>query len=246
MRVRQPVTALVVVAGLFVAACDGDPGEGAREPDPAEEQARIDQEAVEAAQLRAADLDGEWEERPATEAEIPESQRRIADCLGEDPEVLYPTDEPQSKSPTFTSPEDQEVSSEVDVAPTLDAASARFDALTSRRAGDCIGAELQRYLEEDDPFQGQPVAVGDVTIDRLPVDDVGEESTAFRVSVPLAAGGNEVAVHLDYVLARAGRALISVRASSLFEPFPADELQQLAGRVVDRIDDDALSEALGG
>ena len=239
MRVREPLTALVLVAGLLTGACDGD--EAPTRPDPAEESARADQDAVAGAQLRASDLEGEWEERPATEADIPESQRRIARCLDEDPEVLYPVDEPQSKSPTFTSPTDQEVSSEVDVAPTVEAATTRFDALTSRRAGDCIGSELQRYLEEDDPFQGQPVEVGEVTVERVATDDLGEESTAFRVSVPLAAGGTEVAVHLDYVLARVDRALVSVRASSLVDPFPPEELARLADRVVDRIDEDALT-----
>lgn len=242
MRVSVPLTALLVVA-VLLGGCEGaDEGDAGDAADArTEARFRADQAVAEDARLRASDLGDEWEANPATDRELPESQQAIAGCVGEDPDVLYPDDQPRALSPTFVSPDDRELSSQVDIAATVEVADVRFGHLTSPKAIDCIGAELQRYLEEGDAFEGQDVEIGEVQVRRLDVDGVGSESTGFRVSVPLAAEGNEVEVHLDYAVARVGRALVSVRASSLVDPFPTDVLGGLTDVVVDRIDEEAVT-----
>ena len=221
----------------MTAACTDEP---APEPD-LEDAARVaDQAAADAVVLEDGDFGPEWERLPPSGGQRPRSQRAVARCLGVERGLLYPEDEPAADSKVFLSPEDQEVSSRTVVAPTEEAARERFDLLASVEARECLAEELQRYLEDEDPFPRQDVDIGEVRVVSRRVPDLGEESAGYRVSVPLTAEGGEVEMHVAHVLVRVGRALVTVQATSLFDPFPADALSQLAGAVVDRVDEDVV------
>jgi hypothetical protein len=224
------------VGALLAAGCTD---EGASEPKRA--SADPDQEVADAAVLDEGDFGPEWEQLPPSGGERPRSQRAIARCLGEEPEVLYPRGDPSADSPVFVSPEDEEVSSRTVVAGTEDAAMRRFELSASIDAQDCLAEELQRYLEDEDPFPRQDVEIGDVRVVPRPDPDLGDESVGYRVSVPLTAEGGEVEMHVIQVLVRVGRALVTVQATSLSDPFDDAALAQLAGTVVDRIDEPAVS-----
>jgi hypothetical protein len=127
------------------------------------------------------------------------------------------------------------------VASTEQRARRRFDVLTSTDARDCLAEELQRYLEDEDPFPRQTVEIGDVQVVAQRIPDMGDESVGHRISVPLVASGGEVEMHVSSVLVRVGRALLTVQATSLVDPFPDDVLAQLAGEVVGRVDEDAVA-----
>ena len=200
-----------------------------------------DQAVADSAVLDDGDFGREWEQLPPAGGQRPRSQRAIARCLDQDPDVLYPSDEPTADSPVFVSPDDQEVSSRIFLASTEQRARRRFAVLTSTDARDCLAEELQRYLEDEDPFPRQTVEIGEVQVVGQRVPDMGDESVAYRISVPLTADRGEVDMHVSHVLVRVGRALLTVQATSLFDPFPGDVLAQLAGEVVARVDEDAVS-----
>lgn len=238
VRSRFDVVALaaLVLVLVLAGACTADD-----RPEADQGGARAtDEAAADAAVLEAGDFGPEWEQLAAEPGERPRSRRAVARCLGEDPDVLYPDREPAAESPVFVSPTDQEVSSRVAVAPTERAAMRRFRVLTSADARGCVADELQRYLEDGDPFPQQRVEIGAVRVTPVPVPDLGDDAEGHRISVPLTADGGRVDLHVTHVLVRVGRALVTVQASSLFDPFPPEVLAQLAAEVLGRVDEDAV------
>lgn len=198
-----------------------------------------EQAAAEAAMLVLDDFVSGWQETPADaedEAAQAERQATMAACLGVDTADLYRPDAPQADSPTFVSQADEQVSSSLNVAPSVDDAAFRFATLTSDEAFACIASAIQETLATGDAFAGADVQIGEVTVNRLSVAPVGDESTAARTTMPLVIEGTALEFYFDNFLIRAGRALISVEAQSPVQPFPIADLELLGGLVFDRVD----------
>lgn len=248
MRIRRILAGLLSLS-LVVAACGDDDATSADDaettttsttaaPDDAASTGD-DQSIAESALLQLSDFPDGWQEQPPDEDEVDdtESQQRIADCIGVDYERIYGEDA-DADSPTFASPEGAEVSNSAGVEASEEEAAFAFETLSSDTAIDCIAQEFQNFLAERAPTDG--VEVGEVSINRMSFADQGEESAAYRVTVPLVANGQEVDVYVDIVVARVGRGGVTVQALSIFEPFPTEDLARYTEIAVDR-----LTQALG-
>lgn len=260
MHVGRRMVALVAVAALAVAAC-GDDDEATTDLDPGTEETdtgadekatdedteaddTVDDEALAAmASFQRDDFPETWTEAPADPSDDEDDDAQhaaMAECLGEDVETLYPDDEVEVTSPTFTSPDDQDVESSVSVDDSADEAEFRFATLTSPEAISCIGQTLEAKLAEDGGF-GAGVEVEGFSIDPLEFTSVGDDSAAYRTTISITAEGSSIDVYLDIVLARIGRVLFSGQVTSVGSPFPTADFEGIVTTAVDRIDEDAAA-----
>lgn len=253
MRAQRAVACMAVVIAL-AGACggddDGDSTSGSPEPtsgqsaddDPRTESERqADQDAAEAMLLTLDDFPSGWQEEPADDEEASEEedeaiQADLAECLGIDPEDFDP-DNPSATSPTFTSPDEKEVSVDVAFAPSAEAAAVAFETLSDDATPGCYGDALQSWLEGAAFEEGLPegVEVGDVTASPLSFAALGDESSAFRVTLPVSAEGVTVDLYLDIVFARVGRIGIEGTFDSQFSPFAEADAAALMQTVIDRV-----------
>lgn len=70
---------------------------------------------------------------------------------------------------------------------------------------------------------------------------MGDDSAAFRLTVPLASQGVDVDLTIDVVMVRVGRAGITTTFQSTFSPFDSAEAARLTQLVVDRIPADVAA-----
>ena len=194
---------------------------------------------AESAVLMIEDFPPGWEEGPVeSPSDDPEIEAGIAECLDVPVDELYP-DNPQATSPTFISPQDEEVSSHVAVTPSPEDAQRAFERLSGDGVPGCYAqaAEvllMQSMLSSDDVPEG--LDVGEVTFNRLSTDQIGDESIAFRTTVPFEYQGFESQVELDIVLARVGRVGINMSFQSAGTSFDSEEARQLTEAVVARVE----------
>jgi hypothetical protein len=84
---------------------------------------------------------------------------------------------------------------------------------------------------------GTGVSVGRVQVSARDVDELGDGSTAMRITLPIRAEGEGGTFFIDIVLVRQERAIGMLSTLIFGEPAPDDVLQQLAERVADRLDE---------
>jgi hypothetical protein len=108
-----------------------------------------------------------------------------------------------------------------------------FADLEAAFAGECIGDGLKASLEEAAADPG--LVVGDVSSERLPALDVGDEATAYRLIAPLEVDGEQLPVHIDMTVLRDGRVIGGVFTFQAGSPFPDEERIRLTRLVADRM-----------
>lgn len=211
------------------------------EPDDEEpdDDSEDDQAIADGALLTLSDFPSGWTEKTddddRDEAKEEEQERAIAECLGVDYERLY-GDDISAESPTFVSPDDEEVSNTAGLEDTEEDAIFVMETLASDDAARCFAEVFQKLIEDEE--MGEGVEVGAVSFDRLSLrDDLGDESNGFRVTIPIAADGMEVDAYLDVAVARVGRGGITVQTFSMFTPFDTAELERYTELAADRLRD---------
>lgn len=210
---------------------DTDPSE----PDPVTSDngaVEADRQLAERAILRLDDFPPGWQERVTQDEADEESQARIAECAGYSFEALYGGGE-QADSPTFVSPQDQEVRSSATVHATDDQAARRHGAITDPGTIDCIADEMGRAAALAGVQEGFEVL--DLEINRLSTSEFGNETYGYRIMVELSSRGMTVPVYFDIVGVRVGRVGVTVQASSTFSPYFIQDLEDHVETVVSRI-----------
>jgi hypothetical protein len=253
MRAPRTLACVAALIALTAAACGGDDdddgsgsgttepagGQGAEDDPRTESERQADEDAAEAMLLTLDDFPAGWQEgetdEDEEEEEFEELQADLADCLGVDPDELNP-DNPTATSPSFTSPDDEEVSVEVNFTASTEAANRGFELLNDDATPGCYGEALQAVIEETAAQEGLPEGVefGDTTFNRLSFDRLGDDSLAFRITLPVSAEGVDVDLFFDVVFARVGRIAIEGSFQSVFAPFDEEQAAELMRTVIDR------------
>jgi hypothetical protein len=232
-------------AALLLASCGGDDGgDGDAVDDPRTAAELVaDQAAADAAQMVLDDFPTGWEAEPRDDddEDDEEEQAKLAECLGIDAALLDAA-ATHSKSDTFTS-DDLEVEVNISVQPTLDLATEAMGALSTPETLECYRTSLQQVFDdlmsEPEGEQGRPDAVGAITVESLAVGELGDQSFAFRVTVPITLDDQTADIYFDIVGVRSGRATASINFQSVVLPFDEDLQRELAQTLADRLPSDA-------
>src|SRR5262245_29665708 len=102
------------------------------------------------------------------------------------------------------------------------------------RSNETLGCLERLFRRKATPPDRPGTQVGQLTIDRVEVPAVGDETTAYRVTLPFTAGGRHLAFHVEAVLVRVGRITILAQFSTEGEPFDLAEAARLTRIMADR------------
>ncbi len=242
--------ALLVIALVLVGACsdDGDDRAGEDETTTTEQDSEgdaggaEDQVIADEAVLTLDDMPTGWEVAPAedeeeAQAEEDELDEAFAECLDIDVSEL------QSDSPTadsgFVNSDDEEVTSKVTVSASEAEIQDDIDRFRDETAQGCYVDVVSEVLATRLISSGEDVEIGEITFNELSFEDLGDDSIAFRLTVPLSSEGVDVDLYVDYVIARKGRVAVTNSFQTTFTPFDEAVALELTEIVVDRIPADA-------
>lgn len=257
MRRMLRLVAVALVFSLMGTAC-GDDTSDTNADTRSEQERKADAELAETFQLTLADLPDGWWEDPEVEAEAEADGEgdvvegdviegdvaagdeddsmvsELAACLEVDLNVLDRVN-PSAQSPTFLSPDQSRVQSEVSATPSEEWAIDRMELFGHEFVISCL---KELFLERfTDPANPPPPGVefGNPQVNTLAFPDMADGATAFRVVIPMTADDTEADIFLDLVMARHGRFGVVMTFQSVFDPFPEDLAEELTQTVVNRI-----------
>jgi len=245
-------TAVVLLAAVLAAGCGDDSDDAGGSPDDSTTTSSsgdgstvdtaADQRAAEDAILVQSDVPAGWVDADddtddgLDEAEAA-SEAALADCLGVDPAFVESdeTDGEPTADSMYGSPEGLSVASDVQVNSTASEGAEVMAALTEDGAADCYAAGFEAYADASAPVEG----LGEVSVEALDFEPVGDGSAAFRVTIPVETDEGTTVFLTDVVLATKGRATVSMEFSSTTsEPWDTAEALRLTELVLDRIPSD--------
>lgn len=197
-----------------------------------EQDVVADQEIVDDAVLTIDDMPPGWQaEAPDDDDDDDESgDQELADCMRIDVEELNDDDNVSAESDEFTSPDDAQISSEVSLAADEESSTKSFELAGRPEFRDCMAAELEEELADDDE-----VEVGDITIDEVSFEQLGDETVAFRVNLPMSLQGMNFNASMDFVMVRVGRGSVLLSGLGIGSPLDSDELAGYAEICVERL-----------
>jgi hypothetical protein len=251
MRTGRALVCVLAVVALGTGGCATEGGDDlARAADQAAQQddgdpgSDVDREHEQAvarsALLTLDDLPPGWEALPADDLEDQdELAADLARCLDVNEEEFH-RDNPKATSPTFTSLQGEQVTAEVTVTRSPADAGRAFEILGSDAAPGCYADAIETLIagnlaaSEDVP---DDLEIGHPTINRISFDSLGDESMAFRVTIPISVETLDVDVSMVVVLVRVGRVGIETTFLSQLSAFDIDEAERLTELVVDRVAD---------
>jgi hypothetical protein len=211
---------------LALDACGDDGGDAGDATDDPRSDADItaDQAAADESLLVLDDLPEGFsaEARDPDDDEDDPLEDELADCLGI-PAGLLSDGTTRARSETFVAG-DAEVEQNLTIQPTLEAAETAMDALGQDNAAECFEEGVTKALQDafenpeegDEPPEG--LEIGDVTVDELAIA-AGDDSAAFRVTVPITVEDQSAELFVDFVAIRVGRATTSISLQNVVEPF---------------------------
>lgn len=172
-------------------------------PDPA------DLKIAEAALLTLADFPVGWEAVPAEDDDQDvEGQEEIAECIGVDYDELYDGSNAEAQSPAFTNEDDEDVSVEVTVDATEEEMAEAFAIAASPEFRECVTEAAGDAMEEAfADAEDEGAEVGDITLNEVSLGSYGDETVAFRLTIPIEMEGFNLEATGDFAVVRVGRGM---------------------------------------
>ena len=251
---KRPLVILGTVL-LLSAACGDDsssdaseqPASSATEPSESEdarsETFDDDLRLAEAAVVTLDDLPVGWSSKPreAEEDEDDEFDQEIADCMDVPIEDITESTNPKAESETFVAEDDTEIEAEVVVAPSVAEATDDFEMATSSKFLECVREVMPAVMEAAADEAGSEFEITNASIGPLQIEESGERSGAFRMSMSVEADSFEVDFYFDILFAQVGRATVQLSTMSLFSTPDVAFGQSLLDTMIERIDVAAVS-----
>lgn len=208
----------------------GDTG-APSEPDPQ------DQRIAEAALLTLKDFPAGWEAvAPEDEDDERAGQEKIAECVGVEYDDLYDDTNAEATSPDFTNELEEELSVTVSVGDE-DRSERAFEIATRPEFRECLAEGMNDEIKanaEADSSKG--VEVGDVSVNELSFPSLGDESLAFRMTIPISASGLDLDAVIDFVGVRVGRAQTHLTSFGVGTQLSTDEFVRYARLAANRLE----------
>jgi hypothetical protein len=170
-----------------------------------------------------------------------EYRAAVAACAGGTGTDLLDLGGVSARTPDFVGPDDLQVEQTVTIVGQAVAEDfmARFGAPDVEECfGEAVRTNVAQMMENpDDPTDTLPpgVTIGDVTIERLDPNPIGDEVVGYRATVPIETPSVTVDSYIDIVAVRVGGSLSGLTFQSMFEPFPEDQLEYYLALAVARL-----------
>jgi hypothetical protein len=190
-----------------------------------------DQDLAKKIVLNRSDVPADWSSTPnANTSSSDTTDIRLTQCLGLAPGPLI-KDATRADSDSFTSSTQQQASASVRVAKNEADVTSAMKNMSGPKFADCVTQLLTQVLNGATRI---PAQAGTARVAKLPFDTIGNRTVAYRVTVPVSAGGQSASVDIDFVVAQVGRVAMFFDGTSVGAPFPSDMSAMLLRKMVDR------------
>jgi hypothetical protein len=203
------------------------------------QQTARDRALGERAVLRLSDFPSGWSAhaRRRRARIAPDVETSFAACVGVRPSLLRGHPATRVKSDEFRNAAGASARNSVTYLPSVAVAKERMVLFERIGASPCVKTAITAAVEG--ALQGSPrtsgVAIGSVSVTRLPFPHYGDKSIALRLTVPVSARGLTVMVYVDIVIARKGRAGTTLLFEAIRSPPSGGIEQRLTAITVSRL-----------
>jgi hypothetical protein len=202
-----------------------------------------DKAAALSAALKLSDLPTGWTGVPHTNSpSSPSVDTALAACLGVPVERLNKNGPADVDSPDFSDANNNSISNSLGYTPSAAAAQSELATFQDPKVPGCLATALTAYVKDQAAHPANPsdtlppgVSFGAATVAQESFPTIGDQSIAYRVTVPVSAQGQSITVYVDLVVAIKGRAGVEMDFTSLSTPFPSDQEASLITLVVGRL-----------
>jgi len=253
-RVRRLVL-VVAGASLLLAACGGSgstsagsstttsSGSSASTGTSGASNRAADKAASSAAVLKLSDFPSGWTSTPrSSNTSVPAVDKQLAQCLHVSVSLLDSSDPSNVDSPDFNGPNNATVDDSVSFAANQGQAQQAFTVLSEPQAPQCLSTALNSYVQYSiaHPTSSSDTlpagtTFGQVTAASLSFPTIGDKSVAYRVTIPVTAEGQQIAIYVDFIVSGKGRAGSILTGESVNTTPDTSLEQQLQSAVIGRI-----------
>lgn len=223
--VTKAFSVALAALALVVAGCGGEQDKGPSNS--------VDQGIAEGSLLTLGDFPAGWEEKSgdANDDASDDFKHQVAQCLEVDYDILYGGASGTASSDTFVSGDDV-ISDLVQVSTTESRMVEGFKMISGARYRGCVQSGYGEYVKD---AVGDDTKIGDVQVDERPFDQFGDQTIAFRITIPVTYQERDGFVINDQVVVRVGRAFTQITAQSTNSPFDVEQLSNLVEIATDRL-----------
>jgi hypothetical protein len=169
----------------------------------------------------------------------------IAECVGVDPALLYPTvmGETTLTSSTFISPDgESQVVQRVGLAPDGDTAEASMEAMSSPLIPDCYESVSMEFADDFPEELPEGLTVTNVTMEQMPKGLPEEEAQFFRsvwydVTIDFEVDGVGYAQYLVLRFERVGSVMTDIEVQATSVSYLGLPLDDITDRAIDKAEE---------
>lgn len=202
-----------------------------------------DKAAAEAALLKLSDFPSGWTSNPSNSTNAPSDiGQQLADCLHTSQAVLNSGSNNSAESPDFEDSNGNTASNSARYRTSTAEASAEFAVLESQNLPSCLATTVTKVVQYNLEHPSSPnstvpsgLTVGDAKVAQMSFPPYGDQSIAYRITIPISYKGLNPSVYLDIVGVRRGRATTGLYFEGVGSPFDSTMEQQLTALTVSRL-----------
>ncbi len=168
--------------------------------------------------------------------------QQLADCLHTSEAVLNSGPGDSANSPNFKDSNGDSASNDVRYRGSVADASVEFAVLENPKLPPCLTSAVTEVIQynlqhPESPGSTVPpnLTIGNATVAQMSFPSFGDQSIAFRVTIPVSYEGLSPSLYLDIVGVRKGRATTGLYFQGEGTPFDSTLEQQLTAVTVSRL-----------
>jgi hypothetical protein len=202
-----------------------------------------DKAAAAAAALKLSDLPAGWTSTPAQTAGSDAINTQLAQCMGVSAADLNTQGPTDYSTPDFADPGGTNtISGSVGYTPSKANAQRTFAIYADAKAPACLSSTIKTVFDEQIRHPSKTasslplgVTVGTPSTAKVTFPVTGDQTVAYRITLPVNAQGLTLSVYIDFVIATKGRARVEGDFENVGTPLATAQEQHYMGLVVDRL-----------
>jgi hypothetical protein len=204
-----------------------------------------DKALAQAALLKLSDFPTGWTSLPSTSNQgSPAVEKQLISCLHVSPQFLDSNNPTNVDSPDFSDPNNNTASNSVTYGASASTVHSQFAVLTSTAFAPCVQQAVKTEIayalqHPSNPSDTVPsgLTFGSPTVAQMSFPTLGDQTVAYRVTVPIMYQGLSPDAYFDFVAIQKGRAVAVMTFEGAVTPFDSSMAEQLSTLTVGRLAD---------
>ena len=198
-----------------------------------------DKQLARSANLVLSDLPAGWTSKPHSSSSGNAAlDAQLSSCLHTNLDLFKGDDRAEVHSPEFDDTNGDSVSSDVDYLADTTQADVRMKVLQQSNFSSCLAAAAQSLVTngaQTGSTLPAGTSLGAVTVAPMSFPALGDQSAAFRVTIPITYRGIVISAYFDLVGVQKGRVLVGMDFDGVNAPLGSPLEEQLTQTVVKRL-----------